>query len=92
MNSIIYILQDCFHAGRRFENGNHPQQTFQEWMDANDIENKVSGLLPIDYVDAEMVKRWYQKVVGNGEEEMKADIKAMVRAYILGEEVKWDNK
>jgi len=44
MSNIIYILQDCFHAGRRFENGNHPQQTFQEWMDDNDIEDKVKNL------------------------------------------------
>lgn len=41
MNEIKEILSNCFHAGRRFENGNHPRQTFEEWYEANDIEAKV---------------------------------------------------
>ncbi len=36
--------------------------------------------IPVDHIDAEMVKRWYQKLVGAGEGEMKKDIEAMSRA------------
>ena len=45
--------------------------------------------LPIEDIDAEMVKRWYQKLIGIGEEEMKVDIRAMAKAAELHRELKW---
>ena len=44
MVDIKEILKDCFHAGRRFESGNFQQQTFEEWYDSYDAENKVKNL------------------------------------------------
>jgi hypothetical protein len=49
-----------------------------------------SKMLPTDYIDAEMVKRWHAKLIGLGYQEMILDIEAMAKAYDWEKNIKWE--
>jgi hypothetical protein len=57
---------------------------------AHELLPHVSEMLPTDYIDAEMIKRWHAKLTELGEKEMRQDIEAMAKAYDWEKNIKWE--
>jgi hypothetical protein len=53
-------------------------------------EQEKYPVIAIEDIDAEMVKRWYQELIGYDEAFMKIDIQAMARASYLNKHLNWE--